>query len=66
MVGALEAELTNGKKFSVGSGLSDEERQNPPKIGTIITVKYQELTDAGIPRFPTYIGTRLDIKWPKK
>lgn len=30
----------------------------------MITVRYQELTDGGIPRFPTYVGVRVDIKWP--
>jgi hypothetical protein len=44
--------------------LSDKERANPPPIGSIITYRYQELTDAGVPRFPTYVGIRYDAKWP--
>lgn len=50
-VGALWCEMGNGKHFSVGSGLSDHDRVHPPAIGAIITYRYQELTDAGIPRF---------------
>jgi DNA ligase-1 len=63
-VGALRAELANGKQFAVGSGLTDSLRARPPRIGAIITVKFQELTDAGIPRFPVFIGERIDAVWP--
>lgn len=28
--------------------------------GTRVTFRYQELTDDGIPRFPTYVGVRCD------
>jgi DNA ligase-1 len=62
--GALLCVLPNGKKFSVGSGLTDKDRRSPPKIGAIITFRFQELTDSGIPRFPRYIGLRADAKWP--
>jgi hypothetical protein len=33
----------------------DAERSNPPAIGRTITFHYQELTDAGVPRFPTFV-----------
>lgn len=56
LCGALYCEMANGKHFAVGSGLSEENRRNPPPIGSIITYRYQELTEAGIPRFPTFIG----------
>ncbi|MDB5313279.1 MAG: ligase [Gemmataceae bacterium] len=59
-LGALTAKLTNGKVFSVGTGLSDKERANPPAVGAVISFRYQELSDAGIPRFPSYIGLRTD------
>ncbi|GAB5372359.1 hypothetical protein AAMO2058_001658400 [Amorphochlora amoebiformis] len=65
--GSLDVKLINGKKFNVGSGLSDADRNNPPAIGSIITVKYQELTTKEkVPRFPTYLGIRIDAdksKW---
>ncbi|MGE0403659.1 MAG: WGR domain-containing protein, partial [Kofleriaceae bacterium] len=35
-----------------------------PKIGSVITFRYQELTDDGVPRFPSYVGERLDVKTP--
>ena len=57
-LGALLAELADGTKFSVGTGFSDAERGSPPAIGSTITFRYQELTDGGVPRFPSYVGVR--------
>jgi len=59
-LGALEVELRDGTRFSVGTGLSDQERENPPPVGTIITFRYQELSNDGVPRFPSYVGVRID------
>jgi DNA ligase-1 len=59
-VGALRVELPNGVQFSVGTGLKDAERVNPPPLGTIITFRYQELFEGGVPRFPSYVGVRKD------
>ena len=50
----------SGVKFKIGSGFSDEERANPPKIGSIITYKYQNLTAKGVPRFPVFLRVRED------
>ena len=57
-LGAVLAELPDGTKFAVGTGFSDAERANPPPIGSTITFRYQELTDRGAPRFPSYVGLR--------
>jgi DNA ligase 1 len=54
-LGALTVQLPNGKEFSVGTGFSDRDREQPPAIGTRITFRYQELSDAGIPRFPSFV-----------
>ena len=53
--------LSNGKVFGCGSGFTDKERENPLPNGTVITVKYFELTTDGIPRFPTFVCVRNDI-----
>ena len=63
-LGALLVELANGTRFNVGSGFSDQERERPPEIGGLITFRYQELSDGGVPRFPTYVGVRHDAKGP--
>lgn len=57
-MGALECVLPNGIDFKVGTGFSDIQRKNPPKIGSTITFKYQELSAIGKPRFPVYVGVR--------
>lgn len=61
--GALLVELANGKQFCVGSGMSDAQRNAPPPVGTVVVVRFQELTDGGIPRFPVFVGCRYDIDW---
>lgn len=53
-VGALVACLQDGTEFRVSSGLTDALRHDPPAIGTVFTFKYQQLTDAGVPRFPSF------------
>jgi DNA ligase-1 len=53
-LGAVEVKMTNGITFKIGSGFSDDERANPPQIGTTITFKYNGLTTAGIPRFARF------------
>ena len=49
--------------------MTDAQRDNPPPIGSTITFKFQELSDRGVPRFPTYVGLRQeepsDIKHQK-
>jgi DNA ligase-1 len=42
----------------VGTGFTDAEREAPPPVGTTITVRYQELTPAGVPRFPVFVSVR--------
>lgn len=63
-LGALVAKLSSGKTFSVGTGFSDHERAHPPAVGSTITFRYQELTDGGIPRFPSFVRTRSDVVAP--
>jgi len=62
-LGALLVELEDGTRFNVGTGFSDKEREHPPGIGTVITFRYQELSDGGVPRFPSYVGERIDAKF---
>ncbi len=47
-------------EFKIGSGFSDEQRSNPPKVGTIITYKYQNLTKYAKPRFPVFLRVKSD------
>ncbi|HEY9148437.1 MAG TPA: DNA ligase [Gammaproteobacteria bacterium] len=53
-VGSLQVELADGTRFAVGSGMSDEERENPPPLHSTITVKHHGWTRHGKPRFPVF------------
>ncbi|WP_166424484.1 DNA ligase [Paraglaciecola sp. 20A4] len=55
MMGALIVQMSNGQKFKIGSGFSDDERLNPPAIGSVITYKYYDFTVNGIPKFASYM-----------
>src|SRR5262249_2511011 len=63
-LGALGVELPDGTRFAVGTGFSDAEREDPPPVSSIITFRYQELSEAGVPRFPSYVGVRHDVSFP--
>lgn len=63
-LGALVVELADGTRFNVGTGFTDAEREDPPPLGSIITFRYQELSDGGVPRFPSYVGVRIDATAP--
>jgi DNA ligase-1 len=60
-LGALLVRLPDGTQFSVGTGFSDAERSDPPAVGSVITFRYQELSEGGVPRFPSYVGVRHDL-----
>jgi DNA ligase-1 len=59
-LGALLVELPDGTRFSVGTGFSDAERERPPTVGSVITFRYQELSEGGVPRFPSYVGVHTE------
>ena len=56
-LGAVLVEFS-GLTFAVGSGFTDAQREKPPAIGSMITFRFQELTDRGVPRFPTFVRVR--------
>jgi DNA ligase-1 len=59
-LGALVVRTAEGIEFSVGTGLSDKQRESPPAVGSTITFRYQEHSDAGVPRFPSFVRVRAD------
>lgn len=54
MLGALRVRMADGVEFMLGTGLKDADRRDPPPIGTVITFRYRELTNRGLPRFASY------------
>jgi DNA ligase len=55
--GVSEAKL-KGRQFRIGTGFSDQERETPPAVGSIITYRFQGYTQSGLPRFPRYLRLR--------
>lgn len=54
MTGALLLETRDGRRFKVGSGLTDELRRSPPPVGSRITYRHSGLTGQGLPRHPRF------------
>lgn len=53
-MGALLCIMPDGSGFGIGTGFSDAERENPPAIGTVVTYKYREINENGIPRHSSF------------
>jgi DNA ligase-1 len=49
------------KKFKIGTGFSDREREDPPAIGDVVEFGYSDLTRDGIPRHPRFHRVRTDM-----
>lgn len=62
LLGSLSCRMNNRKVIKIGSGFNDEERRNPPNIGSIITFKYYGLTSKGNPRFPIFLRIKQEDK----
>ena len=60
MLGALRVRTPEGREFSLGTGFSDEQRRNPPPVGTTVTYRYRDLTGSGLPRFPSFLRPRTE------
>ncbi len=60
-MGSLLVRLPSGIEFSIGSGFSDDDRNNPPPVGSTITFKYYGLTKKGVPRFASFLRIRDKI-----
>ncbi len=58
LLGALLVETADGRRFRLGSGLSDAERTTPPPVGTWVTYRYNGLTSKGLPRFARFLRVR--------
>lgn len=57
-LGALSVETPDGRRFRVGSGFTDLQRETPPPLGSTITYRFRALTASGLPRFPTFLRLR--------
>lgn len=60
MMGALRVQMPDGRKFSLGTGFSDAQRQTPPALGSTVTYRYRQLTRTGLPRFASFLRVRVE------
>ncbi len=58
MMGSILVEDSAGVRFKIGSGFTDDDRQNPPAVGSLVTYRYQGTTRSGKPRFARYLRIR--------
>lgn len=59
MTGALIVQNPQGLQFALGTGLSAEQRKNPPPLGSWVTYRYQGLHEkSGLPRFARFMRVR--------
>ena len=57
-IGSLLVRTEDNLEFYIGTGLTDEQRSSPPKLGTVVTFKYSGVTQNGIPRFASLLRIR--------
>jgi len=57
-LGALEVETPEGIRFKLGTGFTDAQRADPPKIGSIVTYTYRDITKTGKPKFASFLRIR--------
>lgn len=55
LLGAIKVQTPEGIIFKIGTGFSDQQRQHPPKVGSVITYKYIGKTQRGVPRFASFL-----------
>jgi DNA ligase 1 len=60
MLGALQVKMPDGRTFKLGTGFTDEQRKNPPPVGSTVTYTYRDLTSTGLPRFASFVRVRQD------
>ena len=67
LLGALLVEVPGPQgqpalRFKLGAGLSDEQRRQPPPIGSVVTYRFRGTTDSGVPRFATFVRVREAVE----
>jgi DNA ligase 1 len=65
-MGALSCEMRDGTEVRVGTGFDDTQRLPPHDhwIGEIVTIKFREKSEYGVPRHPVFHGVAIDKEFP--
>ncbi|HET7570258.1 MAG TPA: DNA ligase [Gammaproteobacteria bacterium] len=64
MMGSLIVKRPDGLQFRIGTGFTDEQRADPPPIGSWVTYRYNGLTVNGVPRFARFLHIRYELPPP--
>ncbi|RYF30469.1 MAG: DNA ligase [Comamonadaceae bacterium] len=59
-MGALVVESPEGRRFKLGGGFTDAQRDDPPAVGTLVTYRYNGTNASGLPRFARFLRIRED------
>lgn len=57
-LGALWVETAEGVRFSLGTGFTDAQRDQPPPVGAWVTYRFRGLHGSGVPRFASFVRER--------
>ena len=54
--------MPDGRRFRIGSGLTEAQRRAPPPLGAWITYRYNGVNPrSGLPRFARFLRERTDL-----
>jgi DNA ligase-1 len=59
-MGALVVEAPDGRRFKLGGGFTDAQRDDPPAVGAWVTYRYNGTNASGLPRFARFVRVRED------
>lgn len=57
-LGALRVRTPEGVEFMLGTGFDDRQREHPPALGSTVTYTFRGTTEAGVPRFASFLRVR--------
>jgi DNA ligase 1 len=57
-LGALRVRTVDGRELSLGTGFTDQQRRDPPPLGSTVTYRFRDLTKTGLPRFASFLRVR--------
>lgn len=60
VMGSIEVRTQEGRRFSIGSGFSHDDRAHPPPVGSWVTYRFNGHTAKGTPRFVRFLRRRPD------
>ncbi|VWX63277.1 ATP-dependent DNA ligase [Burkholderiales bacterium 8X] len=60
-MGAIWVDTPEGRRFKIGSGFSDSQREAPPPVGSWISYRFNGTNASGLPRFARFLRLREDL-----